>query len=86
MSPVANIKNNEIMREVHDAGWSEGKAEGLVLGKAELLEEMLRDRFGPLPPWATKRLKSATPVQLALWAKKLLAGDPLEVVLGRRRG
>ena len=51
---------------------------------AALLHDQLETKFGKLPVWAVERLRKATAVQAARWAKEVLNADTLEGVLGGR--
>ena len=66
------------------AGLEEGRSRGLAEGRAGLLRHVLEAKFGPLPPWAQDRLGKGTTRDFDRWAKKALACDSLEAVLGKR--
>ena len=67
-----------------DAGWDEGRAEGIAVGrvegKAELLERQLIKKFGPLSELARTHLFAASDEQLNLWAEELLLAKTIEDV------
>ena len=50
---------------------------------AQVLQQLLEEKFGSLPRWAAERLDNATPVQLDRWVKKVLTAGTLEGVIGR---
>ena len=55
---------------------------GLRKGEHRLVEMLLQQKFGDLPPEARRRLDSATEEQLGFWAKRLLSATTLEDVFG----
>ena len=50
---------------------------------ARLLRMQLEGVFGPLPLWATERLKHAPQIDIESWACKLDTASSLEGVLGQ---
>lgn len=60
------------MREGKLEGKQEGKREGILVGEVRLLQRILAQRFGPLPPWADERLTQAREIDLLRWAKDVL--------------
>lgn len=85
MSPVATIHNHAFLKWIHEEAKSEGKVEGIVETKVQVLNSFLNSKFGPIPSWATKRLSTATPTQLDNWIAKLPTATSTEDVIGRRR-
>ncbi len=63
-------------------GRQEGRREGLQQGEARVLERLLIQRFGPLPPWALEKLHAAGVERLERWADRLLEAESLEALLG----
>jgi hypothetical protein len=61
---------------------AEGRLEGKLEGKLETLTRLLTRRFGPLPEWATERMKTATADQFDLWADRVLDAVSLTDVFG----
>jgi len=64
-------------------GWEEGFLIGLREGRAIarrqlLLEELLKERFGEIPPWAESKIAAATPETLTIWCRRLLGAESLE--------
>ena len=47
-------------------GTGDGYAQGIAQGKAFVLQRILGSKFGPLPAWATNRLKNATAPQVVV--------------------
>jgi hypothetical protein len=47
-------------------------------GEAQLLERLLRHRFGALPDWVEAQLSNASAEQLEQWAERLLDVDSLD--------
>jgi hypothetical protein len=58
---------------------------GKMEGEAHLLRRMLEHRFGPLPEWAERRLKSATLAKLEQWSLRLLEAERLEQIIPKPR-
>ena len=60
-----------------------GKAhtEGRTEGKAELVLELLIDKFGELPAAERERLATATQDDLSRWAKRAVSATTLDEVL-----
>jgi len=63
-----------------DKGIVQGKAEGVALGKAEVLERLLTRRFGPLSAETREQLHKATAAELELWTDRVLFADSLDAV------
>jgi len=59
---------------------AEGKAEGITIGQAAILNRLLRMKFGKLPPAIEQQLQHATQEQLACWTDQILFADTLEQV------
>ena len=59
----------------------EGRQEGRQEGKAQLLQEQLTSRFGPLPDWALARLQQGTEVELGRWCLRVLNYSSLQEIL-----
>ena len=56
----------------------------MARGKAQVLQQLLEEKFGSLPRWAAERLDNATPSQVERWLKKVLTANTLEGVLGKK--
>lgn len=62
-----------------EKGIEKGREEGRR-GQVRLLEDLLQERFGRLPPWARERLAAASPDELQRWAPRILHVDGVEQV------
>lgn len=67
--------------EGRSEGLSQGLTQGLSLGACQILARLLEQRFGPLPEWASQRLRSASSPQLEHWADQLFTASTLETLL-----
>ncbi len=56
------------------------RREGRAEGKAELLRDLLAQKFGELPPHAIERVASATQAELQRWSKRVLSAESLDAV------
>ncbi|MFZ9723608.1 MAG: Rpn family recombination-promoting nuclease/putative transposase [Burkholderiaceae bacterium] len=84
------IKYVRDLNAMIDAGWDEGRAEGIAVGKvegialgraegkAELLERLLEKKFGLLSDSILTGLFAACDEQLNLWAEDLLLAKTIE--------
>ena len=64
-----------------NVGRQEGLQEGLQAGTRGVLQELLTEKFGPLPEWAAERLRSASEEELHLWVKRVLHSASLAETL-----
>ena len=71
----------ERLRQKFDEGLNQGLSQGLTQGKQQLLREQLTGKFGPLSPWAEKRLIGASAEDLNVWAKRILTAASLKDTL-----
>jgi len=62
--------------------FGEGKAEGLVEGRMEIVLKLLVSRFGPLPDRIQTRVRGAQAAQLDAVAERMLTAPTLEQALG----
>ena len=69
-----------IERLALERGMEKGLQQGLQQGQARLLERLLMQRFGELPPWVGDKLASATQAELQAWAEAVLAAPMLAAV------
>ncbi len=60
---------------------TEIKNEGKQEGKFEMLADQLQTQFGPLPEWATDKLKQAKSDELQTWSLRILKAKSLDDVL-----
>ena len=85
MPVVLDISENEILREIQQKALETGRVEGVAAGRAEgaqrLLQIVLEGRFGPLPPWALSRIKSAAFEEIERLTAKAAAAASLDDVL-----
>ncbi len=59
----------------------EGRQEGIQTGKAQLLQEQLASRFGPLPDWALIRLQQSSEAELGRWCLRIFNYSSLQEIL-----
>ena len=82
------IKYVRDLNAMIDAGWDEGRAEGIAVGrverkaegKAELLERQLIKKFGTLSELARTHLFAAPDEQSNLWGEEVLLAKTLEEI------
>ncbi|GHU00864.1 transposase [Betaproteobacteria bacterium] len=72
--------------EGEQKGMLAGEQKGLLEGEAKVLARLLKRRFGPLPDWASARLRAADAAQLEMWADVVLDATSLDEVLGATEG
>ncbi len=63
-------------------GHAEGHAEGLASGEAVILICQTEKRFGKLPKWAERRIKSASSEERAGMALRIIDAASLKEALG----
>jgi hypothetical protein len=73
-----------LSRKSFTEGEARGRAEGEARGMSKLLRDQLEIKFGRVPRWADSRMSKATPAQLGRWARKVLAAETVEGVIGPR--
>ena len=74
---------DEGMRQGRDEGMRQGRDEGIREGRADVLEQLLRRRFGPLAPAVTDRLHKGSAADLEVWTESLLDAPTLDDVFDR---
>ncbi|MYE13601.1 MAG: DUF4351 domain-containing protein [Gammaproteobacteria bacterium] len=83
----ARVEENKTMagmiQRAHDEGMRQGRAEGIREGRADVLEQLLRRRFGPLAPAVTDRLHNGSAADLEVWTESLLDARTLDDVFDR---
>jgi predicted transposase YdaD len=84
MGEYVDFQKNVILRDIWNDGKAEGKAEGQAEGALAILSGQLAEKFGPLPRWASTRLRKASPEQIFDWSRKVLTAETLEGVVGQR--
>jgi hypothetical protein len=80
MGEYVDFQKNVILRDI----WDDVKAEGKAEGALAILSGLLAEKFGPLPRWASARLRKASPEQIFDWSRKVLTAETLEGVVGQR--
>ena len=84
----AEIEDFDEEKQMHYLASFERKAQqigmekGIGKGQARLLNRLIQQRFGALPPELEARLQAAAPEQLETWALRLLTAGRLEDVFG----
>ena len=82
---MIDLMENEVVGpmilQAEQKGRSEGRQEGRQEGMQGLLLDLLTEKFGALPVWATERLRSASGEELHAWAKRVLHSPSLEETL-----
>lgn len=82
---MIDLMENEVVGpmilQAEQKGRSEGRQEGRQEGMQGLLLDLLTEKFGALPVWATERLRSASGEELHAWAKRVLHSASLEETL-----
>jgi len=82
MDPAKYEYQSEFARRYVAQGRLEGKAEGELQGRAELVTRQLTLRFGTLPPEALARVAAATIEELDAIGERLLTAQTLQETLG----
>ena len=79
---MINVMENKILgpaiRMSLEQGLEQSREKGRIQGKQELFRDLLIEKFGPLPEWASQRLKSATAEEFKSWAGRILTSTSLE--------
>ena len=82
---VIDLMENKVLAPLilqqYEKGRNEGMQQGMQQGMRGLLIEVLTEKFGALPTWASSRLQSASNEELHIWAKRVLHTDSLEDTL-----
>lgn len=82
---MINLMENKVVGpmilQAEQKGRSEGRQEGRQEGMQGLLLDLLTEKFGALPDWATERLRSASGEELHVWAKRVLHSASLDETL-----
>ncbi|NGZ05166.1 MAG: DUF4351 domain-containing protein [Magnetococcales bacterium] len=71
------------MKRLQDERWlgqREGRQEGRQEGEISILIRQLQHRFGPVPEWATEKIKQANSSTLELWSLNYMDARTLEEV------
>jgi hypothetical protein len=78
---MINLMENKVVGPMILQAEQKGRSEGRQEGMQGLLLDLLREKFGALPEWATERLRSASSEELHVWAKRVLHSASLEETL-----
>jgi predicted transposase YdaD len=73
-------ETHESLMSLADRLKASGRAEGEINGRAQLLLQLLAQRFGKLPSATRARIGAGTLAQLERWASRLLAAATLDDV------
>jgi hypothetical protein len=82
MDPAKYEYQSDFAKHYVAQGRLEGKAEGELRGRAELITRQLTLRFGALPPEALSRIATASIEELDALGERLLTAQTLEEALG----
>jgi len=72
----------ETVKEWTQQWLEEGRQQGRQEGEADLLQEQLEHKFGPLDEGDRLRIRKADRPQLLAWGKRLLTAQTLAEVFG----
>jgi hypothetical protein len=75
---VEGAEDLQTMGTLIEARMQEWEQGWLREGQAQMLERLLRHRFGALPDWVEARLSTASAEQLEQWAERLLDVDSMD--------
>ena len=78
---MIDVMENKVLGPMIEERLKQKFDQGLTQGKQQLLREQLTGKFGPLSPWAEKRLIFASPEDLNVWAQRILTAVSLEETL-----
>jgi hypothetical protein len=78
---VGDAGEKEDIVSVADQFIEEGRNEGLLQGRRQMLLRQLRTRFGTLPREVTERVEAADLARLDIWADRVLTAPTLDEVL-----
>jgi predicted transposase/invertase (TIGR01784 family) len=70
-----------IAEQLIQQGRVEGRVQGRVEGRVELLEQLILEKFGTLPPTLRELLASATDEQFARYSRRVLRAETLDAML-----
>ncbi|MBF0109644.1 MAG: hypothetical protein HQL76_10750 [Magnetococcales bacterium] len=80
---LSNFEENQKMpyiTSVERIGMRKGEEKGRHDGKAEMLLELLQERFGLIPESVQKHVESAKLDDINVWARKIFKADSLQAV------
>ena len=81
IDPMENTTIRRWIEQGMEKGIEKGIEKGMEKGGANILGKLLSKRFGPLPPEAEGKLRSAHSDQLERWALRLMDANTLDEVL-----
>ena len=70
----------ELVDEARAEGLAQGRTEGAVNNRIQMLTRLLTVRFGPLPEAAVERIRNGTAADHERWAERLLTAASLDAV------
>lgn len=86
LNPLEQMFFDDGIKKGREQGLEQGLGQGLEKGRTEgaaaLLERLLAQRFGPLPPTARRKLSKASVAQLEAWSDALAEAQSLKQVFG----
>ncbi len=77
MSFEVTIENNSYLRKIH--------LEGEKRGRMQVLQLLLKEKFGELPDWAEKKIEAANTAAIKRWTLRLIDAKHLEDVFPKPR-
>jgi hypothetical protein len=83
MDPAKYEYQSDFAKQYIALGKEEGRHEGSVQGRAELVSRLLARRFGALPAAAAERLSAASAAELDAIGERLLTAESLDEALGQ---
>jgi len=84
LAPLIQQRFEEGLEKGLEQGIEQGIEQGRKLARLEqqdVLLEQLSDKFGSVPPWAAKQLKTASLDDLRTWARRIIRAASLEETL-----
>jgi len=78
---MIDLMENKVVGPMILQAEQKGRSEGRQEGRQGLLLDLLTEKFGSLPAWATQRLQAASAADLQVWAKRVLHSASLEDTL-----
>ena len=80
-----NLEENAVIRPLIEKGRLKGEQQGMQKGmqkgRQDLLLNQLAERFGPVPEWASDKVRHAALEQLDRWGRLVLRSSTLEDTL-----
>ena len=81
VSPRAEDAVVTMYEQLIEEGRQKGLAQGLQKGRAEVLLQLLAEKFGRVPAAAREQVRGAEPTVLMQWTKNVLTARTLEAAL-----